>query len=178
MPEAFWFPCLFKGYKMGTWPGMGWYKQVPNQRYVQIYNLIWTYYQDLFVVGRVHKNIKNTNNTKMNRIFASFRNHCNSIFIDRVPYKHRNWLFHGALIIAFQIILFSLHMYKVIFFSLKIWKTTSPPQVTSWNIQNLALKKHVPSFSKNSTLHENIKICWLKQRLRNFNFNFKFQISI
>ena len=59
------------------------------------------------------------------------------------------------------------------FFSLKMWKITSPPQVTRWNIQNTGLKKHAPSFSKKFTLHENIKIPWLKYRLRTLQENFK-----
>ena len=46
-----------------------------------------------------------TNNTKMNCIMVSFSDHYNSTFIDRVPYKYK--------IIAFQISLFSPHMYKI-----------------------------------------------------------------
>ena len=67
------------------------------------------------VKDRVHTNIKITNNSKMNRIMASFSDHFNSIFIDRVPYKHKNWQFHAILIILFQINLFSPHMHKVTF---------------------------------------------------------------
>ena len=62
-----------------------------------------------------------------------------------------------------------------------MWKIITPPQVTRWNIQNHALKKrHAPSFSKNFTLHENIKICRLKQRPRNLpeNFNSEFKPMI
>ena len=42
--------------------------------------------------------------------------HYNSIFVDRVTYKHRNWQFHGILVIpilVIQISLFSPHMRKV-----------------------------------------------------------------
>ena len=39
----------------------------------------------------------------------------NSIFIDRVPYKHEHWQLHGILIIPVQISLFSPHMQKVDF---------------------------------------------------------------
>ena len=50
-------------------------------------------------------------------------------------------------------------MKEVTFSAEKMWKIITPPQVTRWNIQNHALKKrHAPSFSKNLTLHENIKI--------------------
>ena len=42
------------------------------------------------VIDRVHTNIKITNNIKMSRIIVSFSDHCNSIFIDKVPYKHKN----------------------------------------------------------------------------------------
>ena len=35
--------------------------------------------------------------------------------------------------------------------------STSPAQVTWWNIQNHAPKMHVPSLSKNCTVHENIE---------------------
>ena len=49
----------------------------------------------------------------MNHIMVSFSDHYNSIFIDRVPCKHKNWQFHGILIIPFQIRLFPLHMQKV-----------------------------------------------------------------
>ena len=62
-----------------------------------------------------------------------------------------------------------------------MWKIITPPQVTRWNIQNHALKKrHAPSFSKNFTLHENIKISRLKQRPRNLpeNFNSEFKPMI
>ena len=51
----------------------------------------------------------------MNHIMVSFSDHYNSIFIDRVPYRHKNWQFHGILIISFQIILLSPHRQKVTF---------------------------------------------------------------
>ena len=55
------------------------------------------------------------NNTKMNCIMISFLDHYNSIFIARVPYKHKSLQFHCILIIDFQISLFSPHMHKVTF---------------------------------------------------------------
>ena len=66
---------------------------------------------------------------------------------------------------TFQISLLSPHMHKVTFPD-SISKKTSPLLATSWNIQNPALRKFVPSFSKNNTLHENTKISLLKERLR------------
>ena len=63
----------------------------------------------------VNTDIKITNNTKMNRIIVSILDDYNYIFIDRVPYKHKLWQFHGSLIIPFQINLFSAHMNKVTF---------------------------------------------------------------
>ena len=67
------------------------------------------------VIDRAHTNIKITNNIKINRIMVSISDHYNSIFIDRVPYKYKNWQFYCILIIAFQISLFSLHVPKVTF---------------------------------------------------------------
>ena len=40
-------------------------------------------------------------------------------------------------------------------------------------MQKPALKKHVPSFSKNRILYENIKVFWLKKRLRILQESFK-----
>ena len=77
----------------------------------------------------------------MIRIMVSFSDYKNSILIDRVPYKHKNWQLHGILQISAQISIFSSHMQKVVFFSLKMQKITNPLQVTRWNIQNPALKK-------------------------------------
>ena len=45
--------------------------------------------------------------------------------------------------------------------------------MTCCNIQRPALKKHVPSFSKNSTLHDNNKI----SRLRTLQENFKQEVK-
>ena len=47
----------------------------------------------------------------------------NSIFIDWVPCKHKNWHIHGII--------------------------TSPLQVTCWNIQNSALKKDITRIETN-----------------------------
>ena len=43
------------------------------------------------VIDKVHTDVKITYNTKMNHIMVSFADYCNSIFIDRAPYKHKNW---------------------------------------------------------------------------------------
>ena len=96
----------------------------------------------------MHTDIKITNNTKMDHIIVSFSDHYNSIFIDRVCYKHKTWQFHGILINPFHDkSIFSSYAQNY-FFSLKMWKKiTSPPQVTSWNIQDPALKIRVSSFS-------------------------------
>ena len=40
---------------------------------------------------------------------GSFPDYYNSIIIDRVPYKHKNWQLHGILMILVQIALFSPH---------------------------------------------------------------------
>ena len=40
---------------------------------------------------------------------GSFPDYYNSIIIDRVPYKHKNWQLHGILMIPVQIALFSPH---------------------------------------------------------------------
>ena len=47
------------------------------------------------VIDRVHTDVKITYNTKMKHIMVSFSDYYNSIFIDRVPYKHKNWQLHG-----------------------------------------------------------------------------------
>ena len=67
------------------------------------------------VIDRVHSDIKITNNTTMNHMKVSYSDHHNSIFIDTVPYEHKNWQFHGVLTIPFKKILFSPHMHKVTF---------------------------------------------------------------
>ena len=51
----------------------------------------------------MHTDIKVGNNTKMNRIIVSFSDHYNSMFVDRVPYKHKTLYQRGGiLIIPFQ----------------------------------------------------------------------------
>ena len=83
----------------------------------------------------------------MDHIIVSFSDHYNSIFIDRLRYKHNTWQFHGILIIPFHDKLIFSSYAQNYFFSLKWENITSPPQVTGWNIQDPALKKHVSSFS-------------------------------
>ena len=51
----------------------------------------------------------------MNHMTVSYSDHHNSIFIDTVPYEHKNWQFHGVLTIPFKKTLFSPHMHKVTF---------------------------------------------------------------
>ena len=51
----------------------------------------------------------------MNPIIVSFSDNYKSIFIDRAPYKHKNWQFYGISKIHFQISLFSPHMQNVLF---------------------------------------------------------------
>ena len=58
---------------------------------------------------------KNTYNAKMIHIMVSFSDYQNSSFIDRVPYKHKNWQLRGILQISVQISMFSTHMQKVAF---------------------------------------------------------------
>ena len=62
------------------------------------------------VIKRVHTDVKNTYNIN---IMVFFPDYYKSVFIDGVPYKHKNWQLHGILIIPVQISLFSPHMQKV-----------------------------------------------------------------
>ena len=109
---------------------------------VKIFSLITTVIATVianFEGCRVHTIIKITNNTKMNCIMVSFWDLYNFIFIDRVPYKHKNWQFHSILITDSQTTYFLLICTKLLF-QLKMWKITSHPEAASWNIQNPALK--------------------------------------
>ena len=67
------------------------------------------------VIDRVHSDIKIANNTTMNHMTVSYSDHHNSIFINTVPYEHKNWQFHGVLTIPFKKTFFSPHMHKVTF---------------------------------------------------------------
>ena len=51
----------------------------------------------------------------MIHIMVSFSDYQNSIFIDRVPYKQKNWQLHGILQISVQMSMFSPHMRKIAF---------------------------------------------------------------
>ena len=51
----------------------------------------------------------------MIHIMVSFSDYQNSIFIDMVPYKHKNWQLYGVLQISVQISMFSPHIQKVVF---------------------------------------------------------------
>ena len=48
----------------------------------------------------------------MIHIMVSFSDYQKSIFIDRVPYKHKNWQLHEILQISFQMSTFSPHMHS------------------------------------------------------------------
>ena len=63
----------------------------------------------------------------MDHIMVSFCDHHDSIFIDWVPYKYKDAQFSSYA--------------QSYFFNLKMWKITSPPQMSCWNIKNPALKK-------------------------------------
>ena len=67
------------------------------------------------VIDKLYTNVKITYNTKMIHIMVSFSDYQNSIFIDRVPYKQKNWQLHGILQISVQMSTFSPHMQKVAF---------------------------------------------------------------
>ena len=67
------------------------------------------------VLDSLYTDVKITYNTKMIPIVVSFSNYQNSIFIDRIPYKHKNWQLHGVLQISVQISMFSPHRQKVAF---------------------------------------------------------------
>ena len=67
------------------------------------------------VIDKLNTDVKITYNTKTIHIMVSFSDYQNSIFIDRVPYKHKNWQLHGILQISVQISIFSPHMQKVAF---------------------------------------------------------------
>ena len=51
----------------------------------------------------------------MIHIMVSFSDYQNSIFIDSVPYQHKNWQLHGILQISVQISMISPRMQKVVF---------------------------------------------------------------
>ena len=67
------------------------------------------------VIDRLYTDVKITHNTKMIHITVYFSNYQNSTFVDRVPYKHKNWQLHGILQISVQRSMFSPQMKKVAF---------------------------------------------------------------
>ena len=67
------------------------------------------------VLDSLYTDVKITYNTKMIPIVVSFSDYQNSIFIDKIPYKHKNWQLHGVLQISVQISMFSPHRQKVAF---------------------------------------------------------------
>ena len=71
------------------------------------------------VIDRLYTDVKITYSNKMIHIMVSFLDYKNSIFIDRVPYKHKIWQLHGILQISVQISIFSSYMQKFAFSALK-----------------------------------------------------------
>ena len=67
------------------------------------------------VIDRLYTDVKITYSTKMIHIMVSFSDYQNSIFIDRVPYKQKNWQLYGILQISVEMSMFSPHMQKVTF---------------------------------------------------------------
>ena len=67
------------------------------------------------VIDRLYADVKITYSTKMIVIMISFSDYQNSIFIDSVPCKYKNWQLHGILQISVQMSTFSPHMQKVAF---------------------------------------------------------------
>ena len=67
------------------------------------------------MIDRLNTDVKITCNNKMIHNMVSFADYQNSIFIDRVPYKHKNWQLRGILQISVQISIFSPHIQKVAF---------------------------------------------------------------
>ena len=61
------------------------------------------------IIGRLYTDVKIAYNTKMIHIMVSFSDYHNSIFVDRVPYKHKNRELHGIIQISVQISMFSPH---------------------------------------------------------------------
>ena len=59
--------------------------------------------------------VKINYSTKMIHIMLSSSDYQNSIYIERVPYKHKNWQLHGISQISVQISTFSPHMQEVTF---------------------------------------------------------------
>ena len=94
-----------------------------------------------------------------------FSDYYDSMFIDRFPYKHKNWQLHGILITPFQN-----SICKKLHFQLKNVKNNHSSTSNLLDYTKFCTKKrHAPSFSKICTLHENGS----NQRLRNLPENFK-----
>ena len=107
----------------------------------------------------------------MNHILVSLLDYYNSIFIERVPYKHKNWQLHGILIIPVQISLFSPHMQKVDF-QLKNVKNNHFSTSDLLEYTKFCTKKrHAPSFSKICTVHENESKQRIYQKILNQNLD-------
>ena len=64
------------------------------------------------VTDSLYTDIKTTYNTKMIHTMVSFSDYQNSIFLDRLLYKHKHWQLRAILQIFVQISMFSRHMQK------------------------------------------------------------------
>ena len=79
-----------------------------------------------------------------------FSDYYNSIFIDRFPFKHKNWQLHGILIAPFQN-----SICKKLHFQLKNVKNNHSSTSNLLDYTKFCTKKrHAPSFSKICTLPE------------------------
>ena len=66
------------------------------------------------LIDRLHTDVKLSIILKLFTLWYPFQA-IRTIFIDRVPYKHKNWQLHGLLQISVQISMLSPHMQKVAF---------------------------------------------------------------
>ena len=110
--KPFGFLVFSRGTKWVYWPEMSWYEQVRNPC---CDNILPNLNISRLVIGRLYTDVKITNNTKMIHIMVLFSDYQNSIFIERSPYKSKNWQLHGILQISVQISMFSSHMQMLLF---------------------------------------------------------------
>ena len=84
----------------------------------------------------------------MIHIMVSFSDYQNSIFIDRVPYKHKNWQLHGILQISDQISTFSPHVQKLLFQLKNVKNKHFSTSVSLEYAESCTKKRHAPFFLK------------------------------
>ena len=89
----------------------------------------------------------------MIQIMVSFSDYQNSIFIDRVPYKHKNWELHGILQISVQISTFSPNMLKVAFQLKNVKNKNSSTSDSLEYTESCTKTRHVPSISMRMDLN-------------------------